>query len=976
MSSLFDNAPIDIIAYAKVAPERGIDWARHGLTYSVPASLRGLEVGQRVIVPLGRGDKPVEGYVVSISERCDLPPSKLEKIKPIVSRDTTSASLTPDLMELARWMASYYCCPLGMVFSTMLPAAVKHGTGTVQKTMVGLAEGRGKREEGGGTEQGTLDSRQETGDRGRAEAADSDRLARCPKGPARTAVDSQHSLSPAVIEPAQPPAPTDALTTASETKQKKGKKEPKEKNLTKLQRAVLDAAVKQKAAGVDWTEVRELADLACAKSISAVQQLIAKGLLITQTQSAIRAAPQLFGGADGQNTSPDTSGLILTPDQDRAIEHLAERVGKGFSVTLLHGVTGSGKTEVYLRAIEKVMAISDLGCNEISDLGFRISDLGSPDPQSAIPPQSEIRNPKFEIPPPPAAIVLVPEIALTPQTSARFHRRFQNVAVLHSGLTAAQRHEQWRRIRHGEVSIVVGARSAVFAPLPRVGIIIVDEEHENSYKQDQLPRYHARDVAIKRAQLLGIPVLLGSATPSLESYWNAGGGERGQETGDRRQETGDRRQETGDSVGDACDRVARCPKGPARETDNAAAAHSPSHPLTQSPTHPAPRARYQLLRLPTRVPGLTLPRVEIIDLTEERRKRYEITGKAGVHLLSLRLEAAIRRTWEAKAQTLLLLNRRGFANYIACPDHKCGWLMKCEFCDTTMVYHKQGDLPTGGYVECHHCTSRQQLPSHCPICQKKVTAFGLGVQRVEEELARKFPGIRVQRMDSDSMRTARDYADTLEHFRAGFIDVLVGTQMIAKGLDYPNVRLVGVISADTSLHMPDFRSSERTFQLIAQVAGRTGRGSPGSPGSPGGDVGTVIVQTFSPGDPAIVLASKHDYETFAKQELDVRQQMGLPPVTRMARIVVRDKDHLKCYEQAKALAANLTKFNDKLALNIRIRGPAACALARVAEFHRLQIELIAGDAMTLQKLMAALREARLLKSDGHTAVDVDPVDLL
>ena len=409
-------------------------------------------------------------------------------------------------------------------------------------------------------------------------------------------------------------------------------------------------------------------------------------------------------------------------------------------------------------------------------------------------------------------------------------------------------------------------------------------------------------------------------------------------------------------------------------------ASRPAEPETrnqkpETPPHPTPctlnptpsRPRYQLLRLPTRVPGLTLPRVEIIDLTEERRKRYEITGKAGVHLLSLRLEAAIRRTWEAKAQTLLLLNRRGFANYIACPDHKCGWLMKCEFCDTTMVYHKQGDLPAGGYVECHHCTARQQLPAHCPICQKKVAPFGLGVQRVEEELTRKFQGIRVQRMDSDTMRTARDYAETLEHFQAGFIDVLVGTQMIAKGLDYPNVRLVGVISADTSLHMPDFRSSERTFQLIAQVAGRTGRGS---------DAGTVIVQTFSPGDPAIVLASKHDYDTFARQELEVRQQMGLPPVTRMARIVVRDKDHLKCYEQAKALAANLTKFNDQLALQVRLRGPTACALARVAEFHRLQIELIARDAATLQRLMAALREARLLKSDGHTAVDVDPVDLL
>jgi primosomal protein N' (replication factor Y) len=362
-----------------------------------------------------------------------------------------------------------------------------------------------------------------------------------------------------------------------------------------------------------------------------------------------------------------------------------------------------------------------------------------------------------------------------------------------------------------------------------------------------------------------------------------------------------------------------------------------------------------------------LPKVEIVDFTQERRKRYEYTGKAGVHLLSIRLEAAIKQTLDAKAGTLLLLNRRGYANYIACPDHHCGWMMKCDYCDATMVYHKDATLPDGGYLHCHHCTAKQMLPKWCPLCGKKVTVFGLGTQRVEEELARKFPTARLLRMDSDSMRGARDYEASLDRFRSGQIDILLGTQMIAKGLDFPNVRLVGVISADTALHMPDFRASERTFQLVAQVAGRTGRGS---------EPGTVIVQTFSPDDPAITLAARHDYETFAARELNLRSEMGLPPVTRMARIVVRDKDHVRCVAQASALATHLNEANAALALHVRIRGPAACPISRIAEFYRMQIEMIAADAATLQKLLTALRNARLLKSDQHTAVDVDPVDLL
>ena len=319
---------------------------------------------------------------------------------------------------------------------------------------------------------------------------------------------------------------------------------------------------------------------------------------------------------------------------------------------------------------------------------------------------------------------------------------------------------------------------------------------------------------------------------------------------------------------------------------------------------------------------------------------------------------------------MLLLNRRGYANYIACPDHTCGWMMRCDHCDATVVYHKDQHLPTGGYVRCHHCDAEQLLVTQCPDSGHKVTVFGLGTQKVEEELIQKFPGVRAARMDSDTMRHASDYQKTLDRFRAGEIDVLLGTQMIAKGLDFPGVRLVGVISADTSLHLPDFRASERTFQLISQVAGRSGRSE---------QLGRVVVQTFSPNDPAITLAAAHDYETFAYREIALRAEVGLPPISRMARIVVRDKDHLVGYENAKKLAHHLEAANRELKTEVRLRGPMPCPIARIADFHRQQIELIAtppNAAGKLQKLMTALRNSQLLISDARTAVDVDPVALL
>jgi primosomal protein N' (replication factor Y) len=855
MSQLFDTSPPPGTPgspgtpehFAQVALERGIDAMAEGLTYAVPPQLADLAVGDRVVVPLGRGDKPASGYVVELLSRAAVPPQRLGRIKAIAARDPRSIALTPDLIQLARWMAGYYCCPLGMVLATMLPAPVRHGTGSVTRIVVALpspppplplGEGRGE---------------------GRSAA---------------------------------PPQPLDP---------------GKPRRLTPMQQAVLDAAGRLRGEGQPWVLMKDLADHAGARSIAPVKQLVARGLLTSAKQSGIQPPVAIAQDpAGGPNAAP---AVTLNSAQQQAVERLAASIGAGFSVHLLHGVTGSGKTEVYLRMIEHALGGVAGG----------------------------------------GAIVLVPEIALTSQTVSRFVARFAHlgVAVLHSGLTAAQRHEQWQMVRAGKARVVVGARSAVFAPIPfapaeqsggmAVGVIIVDEEHESSYKQDQLPRYHARDAAIKRGQILGIPVVLGSATPSLESYYNA-------------------------THVDA----PPAPSDPGVSRTQPRACADSARPEA-GPRASAIATRYHLLRLPERVANLKLPKVEIVDLREERRKRYQTTGSAGVHLLSLRLETALRQTLEAHGQVILLLNRRGYANFIACPDHRCGWMKTCDYCDATMVYHRMEHLRTGGMVQCHHCNAEQLLPALCPICHRKVTVFGLGTQRVEEELARKFPAAKLARMDADSMRTARDYQETLARFRAGDVDVLLGTQMIAKGLDFPNVRLVGVISADTALNLPDFRAAERTFQLIAQVAGRTGRGE---------HPGLVIVQSFSPQDSAIVLASKHDYETFAHNEIKLRQAVGLPPVTRMARIVIRDRDPVACHKRARELADHLTQFDAQLQTQVRLRGPAPCPVARIAGYHRHQIELIAPHAAAMQKLLTALRNSRLLHSDAHTAVDVDPVMLM
>jgi len=481
-------------------------------------------------------------------------------------------------------------------------------------------------------------------------------------------------------------------------------------------------------------------------------------------------------------------------------------------------------------------------------------------------------------------ILLVPEIALTTQTLERLIQRLPRVAVLHSGLTDAQRAFYYQQILGGGASVVVGPRSAIFAPTRKLGLIIVDEEHEPTYKQDTTPRYHGRDVAVKRAALADVPIVLGSATPSLESLQNV-------------------------------------------KSD-----------------------KYEMLRLPKRVRGLEMPKLQIVHLRRElQRGKIELIGRT----LTQKMAAALDRS----EQIILLMNRRGYASYVFCP--KCKWEMVCEHCTRMMVFHQATQL-----AMCHYCQHTQTLLDYCPACKGKLLLFGMGIQRIEDELDRKFPEAKVARMDSDTMTSPKQFKKVFEEFSQGKLDILLGTQMVAKGLDFPRVSLVGVVSADTSLSIPDFRAAERTFQLIVQVAGRAGRAQV---------PGEVVVQTLHEEEPAIQFALNHDYDGFANYELNPRKQMHLPPFARMIRFVIRHEKIERAEEGAKMLADRLRKL---LPDGVSMMGPMPAGVLKIRKQFRFQIMLMSARAGLVQQIISP----RMAELTGHIPAeiitDVDPISLV
>jgi primosomal protein N' (replication factor Y) (superfamily II helicase) len=800
---------------------------RTTFTYAVPEALRdSLQPGSRVLVPFRK--KTLVGVVVELDESSPAG----TKIREITRVLDSVPALTPRLIELAQWIAGYYLAPIGEVFRAMLPPVTELKS---QREILLTDAGRSAAESlsGGELSHGLA----------RAEV---ELLAKLKKkngvlpfgAAAKLGVDSsglQRLQRRGLIE-------------IRESVQ--GRKR-KEQRIVAWKTSAAPAALGEKDERVRAMLATERGPLPLPQLLklanvtrTLIERMLRDGLL-ESWEEPIDPAEDPF---DVGYVLPAHE---LNAEQESVLKAIRARFELGeFGVQLLHGVTGSGKTEVYLRAVQETLARGK------------------------------------------TAIILVPEIALTlwigRQCRAWFGARFEGVAVLHSALSDGERAREWWRVRNGEARVVVGTRSAIFAPLENVGLIIVDEEQENSYKQEETPRYHGRDVAIVRAKMEGAAALLGSATPSMESY------------------------------------------------------------------HHARNGKYELLTLASRVAERSLASVEIVDLREDFQQTHQTSP------ISAALHAGIQECLANKTQALVLINRRGYSWSVLC--RSCGASVQCVNCSISMTHHKQRNR-----LECHYCGSIRQIPKVCPKCQSKyVYFFGEGSEHVEERLRKEFPGARIARLDRDTARTKRQYQETLGAFAGGALDILVGTQMLAKGHDFQRVTLVGVVSADSSLSLPDFRAAERTFQLLTQVAGRAGRGEL---------AGRVLIQTFYPEHYAIQDAVKQDYAAFFERELHFRQMMAYPPFTSLANVIVRDTNLEKAIRWSRQLSEYFSPHDDK---GMRILGPATAPLARLKKEHRFQFLLKSPKRSVLTKVLGGAMAYCEAKEIPETAVlvDMDPLSLL
>ena len=794
-----------LTSFAEIALPLPLDQT---FTYSVPAPLRSrIAVGMRAVVPF---QKRVEtGYVVALSAASDL-----TGIRPLIDLPDPEPIFTSEMLGLCRWIADYYCCAWGEALQCAIPAGIQI-RGKLRYTLLTdqLASGRFT-------------------ERQRKVIAELHRRGPLTEGQlaatvGRTALSNTlHSLTARGILLAESVVSDASISIRMETWARLVEARiPNADELAALQRR----APKQAAVYLDLLHgepERSAPSLTAKHGVGSdiLRALEEKGLIERFDRELLRS-PEFEADAKSRHK------FALNAEQKAAFDAITRALEDGrFQTYLLQGITGSGKTEVYLQAIEHALGLG--------------------------------RD----------AIILVPEISLTPQTVGRFKARFQEqIAVLHSALSPGERYDEWRRAQRGEVRIVVGARSAIFAPLPNLGVVVVDEEHDTSYKQGETPRYHARDVAIVRASLCGAVCVLGSATPSVESYYNS---------------------ESGKS------------------------------------------ARLELLQ---RATNSLLPEVELVDM------RNEVKELGANAILSRTLEAEVNARVESGEQVILLLNRRGFSPFVLCPQ--CGWVASCEDCNVSLTYHAHG-----AFVSCHYCGARHGIPQVCGECHfNPLLYLGAGTQKVEDYLMRAFPASRIERMDADTTAGRGGHAKILTRFAAGEIDILVGTQMIAKGHDYPGVTLVGVINADTGLSIPDFRAAENTFQLLTQVAGRAGRGN---------RPGKVIVQTYRPKHFAIQAAAHHDYAAFYAREIDDREGAGYPPFRRMANLAIECEDPLLAERYAEALGRVVRQQAERLGFKgVQLLGPAPAVVRRVKKKYRWNLVTVSKSGKRLNALMRASREA-------------------
>jgi primosomal protein N' (replication factor Y) (superfamily II helicase) len=738
--------------YVRVIIDRAI---QRELDYSVPETLaERIGIGSRVRVPFR--DKSALATVLATLEHSDA-----KGIRPIEALVGEAPAISESLLELAKWMSVYYCCPLETVMRSLLPQVIR-----------------------------------------RAEIGWKKQLFVQPL----TKIDGDK------IDNLRKRAPRQAELLEA---------------IAKLERPMPAAQLLRKTSFDNQT----------------LRALARRGL-IELREEAVERDPH------AEEQFIETNNLELNAEQALALNKITDALAAPETAKpiLLHGVTGSGKTEIYLQAIRIAL------------------ERGK------------------------SAIVLVPEISLTPQTVERFKSRFAEahevVAVLHSHLSEGERHDEWHKIHSGRARIVIGARSAVFAPLKDLGLIMVDEEHETTYKQEEAPRYHARDVAVVRAKIEKCAVVLGSATPSLESYYNATTG------------------------------------------------------------------KYELLVLTQRVDHQRMPLMRIVDLRQERRKEKIAP------ILSEKLSQAIADRLEKREQTILFLNRRGFSTSLLCSN--CGEARNCPNCSVALTFHRHM-----ARLSCHLCGHTAAVPKKCPACGKDALIYaGFGTEKVESTVFHLFPKANVRRMDADSMTRKEAYRETLRNFRTGKIDILVGTQMIAKGLHFPNVTLVGIINADLALHLPDFRAGERTFQLLTQVAGRAGRGE---------TAGEVFVQTYTPFSPSIQFARHHDFAGYFEQELEFRERCDFPPFKHAILITVRSAHEGRAKLSAETLVRRL---KESLGSEFILGDATPAPLEKLQGQFRFHI-LLRGEAiMRLSRLVRETLEKLPLPEDVLATVDVDPYQLL
>jgi primosomal protein N' (replication factor Y) len=786
-------------------------------TYELPETMRHrVQPGCRLVVPFG------SRRLTGMAMRCHDDPPEVA-VKEALRLIDEEPALDEALLALAQWIADYYCAPIGETLRAMTPLAAE-----VRHTKVYALTDRGRDAArqlllGASSQEPAvellrlLETRPLSAPYLAKKFPNSDRLLKSLATKGLIAREDQAESR----DPLRAPSARLRVEFAGR---------PEGVKLAKIEREVISYLELHPGVHV-LAEVEN----AIAGAGQAARALARRKLV------KLELAPT---GVLSQAQRP---AYELNASQQAAFDAIRAAVeSKQFRTFLLHGVTGSGKTEVYLRAIEETIA------------GGR------------------------------GALLLVPEIALTPAVAGQFLHRFgDRVSILHSAFSDTERIDQWRRIRTGQSSVVVGTRSGVFAPVKNLGLVVVDEEHDHSYKQEETPRYNGRDVAIVRARALGATVVLGSATPSLESRHNAG------------------------------------------------------------------RGKYTLLELPERIERRPLPSVELIDMRQEfLETRRQAT-------FSRRLSEAVRDRTEAGEQTMLLLNRRGFSSFVTC--RACGERVQCRDCSVTLTYHKRDRR-----MLCHYCNYAERVPERCPKCASEYIYFvGAGSERVEEELHREFPRARIARMDRDTVSGRRRYETILHAFREKEYDILVGTQMIAKGHDIPNVTLVGVVSADVGLGMPDFRAAERTFQLLTQAAGRAGRGDL---------AGTVLIQTNNPEHYAIRLAATQDYAQFYEKEIQFRRLMRYPPFAALANVLLRAERQ----EDALAMSAELGNYLAPPPEGLKILGPAEAPVLKLMREFRYQLLIKSSSRVLLGEALRGIRRFAAEKRwpAASLVIDVDPLSLM